>query len=219
MSRTIRILTPIRERPSLEYMLSLMKLQSALGQVHISFVTGNTNMLRTRNKLLQMFLDSDQDDALFWDDDVGAAPDVVSRLLESPKGFIGGVHRKKSPQSNHDPSAWSFAPLRRGQDGPGAMEVDWVGTGFLKISRETLETVIASRPDLVRSEGAPGEYKYRFFDMIFCRLVRSCGVSCWIDPEITLDHVGMGNYSGNVGQSLGLGNRFVNITDFNAKVA
>ena len=81
----------------------------------------------------------------------------------------------------------------------GMIEVEAVGTGFMKISRSALERIRAARPDLERADYT------RFFwfndqdggeDYEFCALARSVGLSIWADPTIDLKHVGDKEYTG-----------------------
>src|SRR5207302_4877147 len=130
---------------------------------------GNSNLAQARNELAARFLASGATDMLFVDDDMGWNHGDVVRLLASDKPVIGGVGARKKPFDDTDPNKWCYRPLAgpRNQNG-GAIEVETVGTGFLKITREPFERMIAAHPELKR-RGLPGmpeaaaKYYHRFF--------------------------------------------------------
>lgn len=217
--RSIMVLTPIRERPSAEYMVSLIQLLDrlrAMGiriSVQLSFCN---HITYARNRLCAQFLESDFDDAVFIDDDVGFDAESVWRLHTSDKPVIGGVIHKRNPKPNTDPHAWAFGWQKNPASDKSGLEVDYVGTGFLKIAREALKTLIEKRPDLHRpnmvdQEGVAQPDYHRFFffgpneegeDVMFCRMWREIGEKVWIDPGITLSHMGLFNFTGNVAECM-----------------
>jgi hypothetical protein len=162
------------------------------------------------------FLSSDYDDMLFIDDDMGWEPNDVLRLLASDKDLIAGVGVKKCMVPDTNPSKWCLRALPEfRQDDMGAIEVESVGTGFMKISRAVFQRMIMAHPDWKRRgwpnmpEG-PRAFYYQFFrfdpndqdesgeDIEFCREWRRLAGSVWIDPEIRLKHVGEYEYTGDI---------------------
>lgn len=220
-SRSVFMVTPIARHPVRQYSFAMARTQIFLQQLgirsYLQTVIGNSNLPRARNELVAAFLASDYDDLLFIDDDMGWQPNDVLRLLASDQAVIGGVGVKKVACADTDPAKWCFRPLAGPieQDALGAIEVEALGTGFLKISRGVFETLISAHPDWKRRgwatmpEPARAMY-YRFFcfdpddpeevgeDIGFCREWRRQGGSVWLDPEIRLTHVGECEYSGDL---------------------
>jgi hypothetical protein len=220
-SRSVFIATPIARQPARQYTFSLAKTLVHLAQLSIRCwmqqVVGNSNLPRARNELVASFLASDYTDLLFIDDDMGWQANDVVRLLASPRAVIGGIGCKKVMCADTDPQKWCLRTLggQIRQDDMGAIEVEAVGTGFLKIERSVFERMQLIHPEWKR-RGWPNmpaptrEQYYEFFrfshegeeefgeDIGFCREYRSMGGTIWIDPTIKLIHVGEHEYTGNL---------------------
>jgi hypothetical protein len=87
----------------------------------------------------------------------------------------------------------------------GLMEVEAVGTGFMKISRRALEKVWDASQEYT-NEGkkcrmvfdvqlVDGELVSE--DNVFCRKWRKLGEKVYIDPSMTCNHIGAKKYSGS----------------------
>jgi glycosyltransferase involved in cell wall biosynthesis len=220
-SRSVFICTPVARHPVRQYTMALAKTLVHLQQLGIrswmQFVVGNSNLPRARNELVAAFLASDYDDMVFIDDDMGWQPNDLVRLLASDKDLIGAVGCKKVVRPDTDPARWCLRALDGPlvQDAMGAIEVEAVGTGFLKIGRPVLEAMIAAHPDWKRRgwpnmpEAVRAKY-HQFFrfdpndaeeigeDIAFCREWRGLGGSVWVDPTIRLIHVGEYEYAGDL---------------------
>jgi glycosyltransferase involved in cell wall biosynthesis len=220
-SRSVFLCTPIARHPVRQYTTSLAKTLVYLQQLGIRAyqqqVIGNSNLPRARNELAAAFLASGYDDLLWIDDDMGWQPNDVLRLLASEHEVIGGVGCKKVMCPDTDPAKWCLrilaGPIQ--QDAMGAIEVESVGTGFLKVAREVFVRMIVAHPDWKRRGWANMPEKtrawyYRFFcfdpndldeigeDVGFCLEWRRLGGQVWIDPTIRLAHVGEHEYSGDL---------------------
>ena len=215
------IVTPIARHPVRQYTDSLSRTMVYLTQLGIRAyyqrVVGSSNLPRARNELAAAFLASDYADTLLIDDDMGWEPNDVLRLIASNREVIGGVGCKKVIRPDTDPARWCMralpGPWR--QDEMGAIEVEGVGTGFMKISRSVFASLIAAHPEWKR-RGWPSmpevvrDQYYRFFafdpddpeeygeDLAFCRAWRALGGRVWIDPAIRLKHVGEYEYTGDL---------------------
>lgn len=223
LSRSVFIATPVARQPVRQYTLALLDTWALLAQLGIKsrlhWVVGNSNLPRARNELVAEFLASGCTDMVQIDDDMGWKAKDVVRLLASEQDYIGGVGRKKDPESpDTAPATWccrllADRPLVT-QDEMGAIEVRGVGTGFVKISRAVFERVIAAHPELKRpglksmSEAVRAQF-YRFFhfrdesaedqlseDLAFCEMWRELGGRVWADPTIELVHVGEREFTG-----------------------
>lgn len=225
-SRSVLILTPVARDPVVEYTASLASTLLALPELGIKvsfqFVIGGSVVEASRNELLAYFLASDFTDALFIDDDMQWSPNDVIRLLASDKPVIAGVGRKRCPEPNSDPRVWCWRPTGPDgltQDDMGAIEVAGVGAAFLLINRGILVDMLNAHPEWgMRSPADWPEkikpYHYEMFrqetrngqriseDYVFCNRVREHGGKVWIDPSITLGHVGKFNFRGSVQEVL-----------------
>jgi glycosyltransferase involved in cell wall biosynthesis len=220
-SRSVFICTPIARHPVRQYTESYAKTLIHLAQLgiraYVQRVVGNSNLPRARNELVAAFLASDYDDLLFVDDDMGWHPNAVVRLLASDKDLIGAAGCKKVICPDTDPAKWCLRGLNGPivQDEMGAIEIEAIGTGFVKISRDVFDRLRAAHPEWKR-RGWPNmpekvrAHYYRFFcfdpedpdemgeDIGFCREWRRLGGSVWVDPTIKLIHVGEHEYTGDL---------------------
>ena len=157
---------------------------------------------RARNDLVRLALEEQFDDLIFIDSDQEWNPEWVFKLLEYKEEVIGATVVKKSDQPMFNVKA-----LKTGlkQEKNGLMEVEAIGTGFLKISKSALEAVWEKSPEYI-NEGkkcrmvfdvqlVDGELVSE--DNVFCRKWRSMGKKVYIDPTMTCNHIGAKKYQGN----------------------
>lgn len=226
-SRSVLILTPVARHPVVEYTSSLASTLLLLCDLGIrcsfQFVIGGSVIHRSRNELLAYFLASDFTDCLFIDDDMQWRPQDVVRLLASDKPVIGGVGRKRCPEPNSDPRVWCWRPMvedgKVKQEGMGEVEVLGLGAAFMLINKGVLVDMLEAHPEW--KIGSPHDwpdaikpYHYEVFrpeqhgptfiseDYVFCNRVREHGERVFVDPTISLGHVGSFNFRGSVEEML-----------------
>lgn len=220
--RRVAILTPIYRDPSYEYERAIFATMAACQQFGIGFgikqVHGDSLIARARNQLTAWFRSSPAQDAFFIDADMEWQPNDFLRLVASDQLVIGAPYRRRImeiPES--DPLSWTVRFLSDSQDGiredkRQALEVEGVGTGFLRIRREVFEQLIAAHPDW-KAPGSPlmtqqeRDNYYRFFrfpesedrgeDYFFCQEWRKLGGTIWVDPLTSIGHVGTHVYRGD----------------------
>jgi hypothetical protein len=159
---------------------------------------------RARNDLVAMALEAQCDDLIFIDADQSWDPAWIFKLLGCPEEVVGGAVPKKS-DTDIDFNIkllpdWTYDPEAQ------LMEVESIGTGFLRISRTALQAVWDISPAYVER----GISKRMVFDVqlteageiisednVFCRKWRSTGNKVWVDPSITCDHIGIKTYRNN----------------------
>lgn len=157
---------------------------------------------RARNDLVRLALEEKFDDLIFIDSDQEWNPEWIFKLLQHDVDVVGGTVVKKS-----DKPMFNVKALKSGLkiDKNGLMEVEAIGTGFLRISNKALEAVWNQSPEYI-NEGkkcrmvfdvqlVDGELVSE--DNVFCRKWRSLGNKVWIDPTMTCNHIGAKKYSGN----------------------
>lgn len=204
---------------------SVDRLQTQITARGWSYVTrrhmNDSLITRARNVLLAEFLASPCTDMLCLDDDLAWDGDEAMKLLDYPVDFVGGVYRAKIS----DPLyfvRWCDRPDLVADPEIGLLEVEGIPAGFMKLSRACVERMVMSFPHLQFSdETAPNGMAWALFDFaleggrywgedyVFCKRWREIGGRIWIDPDMTLKHVGKSNkdgiakvYTGNLGHWL-----------------
>lgn len=174
-------------------------------RVGVQFEIGNSLIADARNKLVAKFLATDASDLVFIDSDLSwTAPDLA-RLLGYPHPFVAGVYQRKS-RTKIDFTV-KFGPTIA-MDEHRLMEVERVGTGFMRLRRDCLEKMVAAYPQLrLKNSAEPDDPNfYGLFDtsivdgqfigedFTFCDRWRAIGGHVMIDPAIHLAHHGAATY-------------------------
>lgn len=101
----------------------------------------------------------------------------------------------------------------------GLIKLKDAATGFMLIKREVIERMIEAYPELYFNNDLDlspefEKWTYLFFDCMheqeskrylsedyaFCRRWQAIGGEVWLDPLVSLDHVGHYTFNGNIGQ-------------------
>jgi hypothetical protein len=189
-------------------LVNTIKMAAQLGiQVDPIYMSYDSLVQRARNDLVRLALEQRYDDLIFIDSDQDWDPAWIFKLLSYEEPVVGGTVVKKS-----DRILFNVKALKSGvKIAPsGLIEVESIGTGFLKINREALEAVWNISEEYL-NEGRKcrmvfdvklidGELVSE--DNIFCAKWRSLGNQVWIDPNMTCGHVGVKKYTGNFMQFL-----------------
>jgi hypothetical protein len=142
-----------------------------------------------RNELVRKFLASDCTDLLFIDDDMGWEVGGVLRMLSQDVDVIGAICPRRK-----DVREWNVNLLT--QDGKrieqdGMLECAYIGTALMRIRRSALERMGRCFDAGYEEAGFIGE------DAWFCREFRRMGGRIWADPDITITHTGLKDWTGN----------------------
>lgn len=151
---------------------------------HVEYTTlGSTHLAYARNLLVARALETGFSHLLFIDDDISWAPDGPLRLLAHGREVVGGCY---SDRRGHHQVGWSNP--RPAPDAPKPLvEVDWLGTGFLMLSRAVMERMTAAHPD---GQFAFGVDLSQGEDKVWCGRWRALGGRVFCDPSIALVHHG-----------------------------
>lgn len=185
-----------------EYFLSCMRLKEILhahGIEHTWMVLDNESLItRARNICAQSFLESEYDYLMFIDADIGFTPDdfgIVWSLREQAD-VVASMYRMKKSEGEY--AAWIDGELVK--DTPDEpFEVQYAGTGFMLISRETFNRTAPFVGLAEYTRGCmcpawfqdPVENEFHISeDYFFCDLVRKAGGRVLMTPNKTLKHVG-----------------------------
>lgn len=173
--------------------------------VHAIYVSYDSLVQRARNSLFKIAIEGGYDDLFFIDSDVEWEPEWFYRILERPEPIVGAALVKKSDEKEGYTIQLLDTDLKWSAD-KKLIEVNGLGTGFMKISRFALEKLWEmSEPyktdeadeqrmvcDIVVKDGVLISEDY-----IICKKWQSLGYKVWIDPTITINHIGIKKFKGD----------------------
>lgn len=187
-------------------------------EVSIGSICGCSVVSRARNLLVRDFLDSNATDLMFIDSDMTFHPDDILRLMawasRPEKSVVAGVGRTRDSNRVYFTTLDQDDDNMLTMDGMGLVRVKHVGTGFMLIRREVLETLVDEHPEweyldvkLNKKLSAVFDFKlengsYMGEDYLFCNRARKRGFEVWVDPTIKLGHMGVQEYEGNFGHDV-----------------
>jgi len=177
---------------------------SALKGVEIVpvYMSYDSLVQRARNDLVRLAIEEKFDYLIFIDSDEEWNPEWIFKLIAYKEDVVGATVVKKSDQI-----AFNVKALETGlkQQQNGLMEVECVGTGFLKISLNALKKVWDMSPEYFNEDRkcrmvfdvqiVNGDLVSE--DNVFCKKWRSLGGKVFIDPAMTCNHIGVKKYQGN----------------------
>lgn len=171
--------------------------------VHAIYTSYDSLIQRARNSLFRLAISGEYDDLFFIDSDVEWNPEWFFRLLKRNEPIVGAPLIKKSEKEGYTVKLID-KDLKWSED-KKIIEADGVGTGFLKISKFALEKLWdISEP--YTSEGVEErmicDIKVKNGDLIsedyiLAEKWQSLGYRVWVDPTITINHIGYKKYTGN----------------------
>lgn len=174
---------------------------------------GNCHVDDARNSIVREFLQGTCEYLMFIDSDLSWAPEDLVRMARSTRDVIAGIYPHKQDERTYPVRHLKREFLQAESD--GALEVEGVPTGFLRISRAALlkmaegaeqyyeqekDTILTPK---VFERTIDPETRLRFSgDYSWCRKWRALGGSIYIDPEIHFGHVGEKEWRGCYGAHL-----------------
>ena len=199
------------------FFISMLKFMNAANQIGMSYTVDtmvNESLIpRGRNSLVAKFLcfEPRSTHLVFIDADIGFEPEEILKLCLADKDVIGGLYPKKAL-----PIQYVVNKVQDGEKSGNIVEVSNLGTGFLMIRREVIETIIANHPELhyqdeIGLDPKFAPYKYAIFDTMidpatkeylsedytFCKRWRDMGGKIFADLSISLNHSGYYNFRGD----------------------
>lgn len=186
--------------------------------IQIGSICGCSVVSRARNLLVKDMIDSECTDLLFIDSDINFEPNAVFRLLawtsDPKKGIVAGVPRVRDVNKTYIADLNYDENMQLTMDGMGLVRAQRVATAFMMIRRNVFTDMMAAHPEweyldkrcdkvvpalfdfMLTDEGYIGE------DFLFCDRAREIGHEVWIDPTISLGHMGVQEYEGNFGEDI-----------------
>ena len=207
---------------SLKLAISLARFAQAAPRhgidIQIGSICGCSVVSRARNLLAQDMIESSCDYLLFVDSDINFEPEDIFRLMawaEDPKkGIVAAVPRTRSEDKVYIANLDYDENNELTMNGMGLVRAERVATAFMMVRREVFITMAEAHPEWkyydkrsdrvvpclfdfeLTEEGYIGE------DFLFCDRARELGFEVWIDPTITLGHMGVQEYVGNFGNDV-----------------
>jgi len=184
-----------------ELVPKLDKMGVRLNLVHMS---GCSIITKARNKLVRNFMESDCTDFLFVDSDVVINTDAVTRILAlaTDKDVVAGSYPRRSKDAKFFLDFYLDDDGQLEFDEHGLMRVESVSTGFMLIRRHVIEHMIEKHPEWQYKGDGDGEIEHALFDFMildgqyigedyaFCLRARTDGFKIYLDPMISLPHIG-----------------------------
>lgn len=207
---------------SLKLAVSLAKFSRASAEhgidIQIGSICGCSVVSRARNLLAKDMLESKCDYLLFIDSDINFEPDDIFRLMawgtDPKKGIVAAVPRTRNESKVYIATLDYDENGDLTMNGMGLVRAKRVATAFMLVRREVFETLEREHPEWAYYDSKTdrtlscmfdfqlAEEGYIGEDFLFCDRVRSHGFEVWIDPTITLGHMGVQEYVGNYGNDV-----------------
>lgn len=201
------------------YTSSLLKTSKKYPNIDVYFVN-NQIVTRGRNMILKYFFQNKQyTHLMFIDSDIDWNPEDIEKLVNHKKHVIGGFYPCKDYIWERLANISMFKPpmLNRyianyekfDRDENGLVSIRHIGTGFLLMSRECLES-LCERNSKLKYTDDNGEVTYALFDTgivdneyltedyMFCHLWKKTGGKIYGDPTIKLGHSGVHRFQGDI---------------------
>ncbi len=154
-------------------------------------ITDSTHVTLARNILLENFLKTDSEYALFIDSDMILPPNTLEELLSHDKDVISALYLRKAPpyypvcmKSIGEEKYEIITQLPESSE----FEVDATGLGCFLVKREVIEKVAKTKP-VFTMENKP-DLRVKSEDTIFCEKIKKAGYKIWVSRKATAGHFG-----------------------------
>lgn len=179
----------------------------------LGFYAGECPVGRSRNALTAEFLKTDCTDLLFIDSDLIFSADQIERIVLHEEDVVGGMYLLKC--EGNPRICWNHKPGIVQPNDNGLMQVNYLGTGFMRIRRHVFERMVAEFGDDIwyttDNSNTPQEKQYDFWrmgvykykngdrrwlseDWWFCQKCEDIGIPVYADCNVMLKHSGNAVY-------------------------
>ncbi len=200
----VLLATTAYDSPDASYTFSIQRSRQALAEAGIQtgylLLSGNCHVDDARNVVVQNFLLSDCTDLVFLDADVSWEPEALVELCRYDCDLVGGVY----PFRRDDIKARGRMPVRMIEgvfkpDESGLLEVEGLPTGFMRIRRKVLETLVEDADHYFNRHDSRSRVPILFErtlldktrmggDINFCAKWRAAGGKVYAAYEMRLGH-------------------------------
>lgn len=209
MNKHVFIITPAYSgKVDVSYSISLMETYNLLKnhgvEVSIQIEPSGSLLVTSRNRLMELFFQSNATHVLCIDSDLGWAPQAVLAMLDVDKDFVVGVYPSRLEQG------FMFRPVYNKESrslitDKHLIQMEAVPAGFMLIKREVIQKMRDDNPQLYYSPKDPRcntENTFALFntelfdgefwgeDYVFCKRAIESGFEIWADPLIQFNHAG-----------------------------
>lgn len=168
------------------------------------YVCYDSLVQRARNTLVDIAINSNYDDLIFLDSDIEFKPEWIFKLLNYPEPIVGAALVKKG-----DTESYTVKILDKNlkyNSRNDLVEVDGLGTGFLKVNKFAFEQIWNMSAEYKNEETVSRmvfniEVKDGILiseDYVFCNKWKELGYKVWMDPSFTINHIGNKKYTGDI---------------------
>jgi hypothetical protein len=185
--------------------------------IKISNISGCSIVARARNLIANDFLESDCTDLMFIDSDINFNSDDIFRLMAwvtEPKiGIAGGIPTTRSKEKTFISTLYKDENGELIMNRMGLIRAKQIATAFMLIRRDVFETLDKAHPEWDYTDARAQNKKVKAFfhfdvtpqgyvgeDYLFCNRASEHGFEVWVDPTITLGHMGMEEFTGCFGE-------------------
>lgn len=167
------------------------------------WVSFDALLQRARNDTIKIALDGDFDDMVWIDSDIEWTPQWFFDLLDHPEDVVGGTYPKKGDKEEYVLRQITRRPI----ESNGLIEVDGLGTGFVKLSKKAIKHLWDTSEPYI--DPKDNEERRMIFDVMikdrslhsedivmFSKL-QEAGFKIWLDPKMTCNHTGPKKFQGS----------------------
>lgn len=194
----------------------LMALVNSGDTVRLVEEIGNADIARCRSMIVAKFLASDATHLVMIDSDLAWEPGGLVRLVNANVDFVGGAYPMRVGDGTQFHLRMKKRDVQTIDPVTGLLEVEAVPTGFICMRRAMLERMVQHYPDSkFATEHCPKGYAWDLFDAYweqeegglrqklgedysFCRRWRDMGGQIWVDPSISMGHLGTKIWKGRL---------------------
>ena len=170
-------------------------------------ILGDALVERARSTCATLFLTTDADVLMSIDSDiVGFTPEHVQTICDGAEehGVVSGLYvTRGTPVSNPRPSVVPMNGVEINLREPELVEMRWLPQGFIAVHRRVFEEMKKTLPVLHELKGGMWPFYQTFEfddpdegrillgeDWAFCERARQAGFTVYLDPSVTVGHVG-----------------------------
>lgn len=212
MTRRVFLGTPCYDgRIDVWYANSLFQTQKLAPEFDVEIIpiwlSYDALLQRARNDCIALALETNSDDIIFIDADIEWQPEWFFQLLSYQVDVVGGTYRKKT-----DDEEVYVAKIENLKDCPsdpetGLLQVDGLGTGFLRLSQKAMLNLWNSSEPYNEIES--NKHRRWIFDVVvekgnlisedinLCNKLKKLGFKIYLDPTITCNHIGPKKFKGS----------------------
>ena len=157
---------------------------------------------RARNDLAGIAV-SDNFESMVWvDSDLVWEPEWIVDLVNRPEDVVGGTYRKKTDTQEQYVLITESLKIEEN----GLIKVSGLGTGFVKVSAKAAKAVYDVAKPYKNFGGKDGRMVFDIGivdgelhseDVMYFLKLKELGFDIWLDPRMTLTHIGTKEFVGN----------------------